>query len=402
MNKHIPKNFRVPGFLAAGISAGIKKKKGEKDLALLHSEGPARAAGVFTTNRVKAAPVLVCLERIRTGSAQSILINSGCANACTGNQGIAHTRRLSKLIASSLNLAPEKVLLASTGVIGQPLPLPRVEKKLPALIASLSPQGLGEAAKAIMTTDTFPKAVIRKERVNGKKITLAGIAKGAGMIAPHMATLLSFVLTDALVSRRALRIALQEATNASFNRITIDGDMSTNDTLLILANGRAANQEIFPATPGHRKFTSLLQEILMDLAQMIVRDGEGATKLVRIQVEGARTTFEAEKVARSVANSPLVKTAFFGEDANWGRILCAAGYSGASIAPGEVNIFFDNVQIVRQGLGTGPVSERRATAVMKKKEFTVRIQLNRGSHRATLYTCDFSYDYVRINAAYRS
>ncbi len=402
MKRHIPKDFRVPGFLAAGISAGIKKKKGEKDLALLHSEGPARAAGVFTTNRVKAAPVVVSMEHIRTGSAQSILINSGCANACTGNRGIAHARRLSERIASSLNLAPEKILLASTGVIGQPLPLPRVEKKLPSLIASLSPQGLGEAAKAIMTTDTFPKAAILKERVNGKKITLAGIAKGAGMIAPHMATLLSFVLTDALVSRRALRLALLEATKASFNRITVDGDMSTNDTLLILANGRAENREISPATPAHRKFTSLLQEILLELAKMIVRDGEGATKLVRIQVEGARTPSEAEKVARSVANSPLVKTAFFGEDANWGRILCAAGYSGASITPGKVNIFFDHVQIVHQGLGKGPGSERQATAVMRQKEFTVRIRLNRGSHRASLYTCDFSYDYVRINAAYRS
>ena len=402
MNRQVPKDFRVPGFLAAGISSGIKKKKEEKDLALLHSEGPARAAGVFTTNRVKAAPVLVSMERIRTGSAQTILINSGCANACTGKRGIAHARRLSERVSTLLNLPPEKILLASTGVIGQLLPLPRVEKKIPSLIASLSPQGLGEAAKAIMTTDTFPKAAIRKEWVNGKKITLAGIAKGAGMIAPHMATLLSFVLTDALVSRRALRLALLEATNATFNRITVDGDMSTNDTLLILANGRAENREISPATPAHRKFISLLQEILMDLAKMIVRDGEGATKLVRIQVEGARTASEAEKVARSVANSPLVKTAFFGEDANWGRILCAAGYSGASIAPGKVNIFFDRAQIVHQGLGTGPRSERQATRVMKQKEFTIRIQLNLGSHRASLYTCDFSYDYVRINAAYRS
>jgi glutamate N-acetyltransferase/amino-acid N-acetyltransferase len=402
MNKHIPKDFRVPGFLAAGISAGIKKKKGERDLALLHSEGPARAAGVFTTNRVKAAPVLLSMERIRTGSARSVLINSGCANACTGNQGVAQARRLSARLASSLHLAPARILLASTGVIGQPLPLPKIEKKLPALIASLSRQGLGEAAQAIMTTDTFPKAALLKERVNGRKITLAGMAKGAGMIAPHMATLLCFVLTDALVSRRALRLALREATNASLNRITVDGDMSTNDTLLILANGRAENAEIFPSTPGYRKFTSLLQELLTDLAKMIVRDGEGATKLVRIQIEGARTTGEAEKVARAVANSPLVKTAFFGEDANWGRILCAAGYSGAPIVPEKVNIFFDDVPIVHQGLGTGPGRERRATAIMKKKEFTVRIQLNRGSYGSSLYTCDFSYDYVRINAAYRS
>ena len=402
MNKPIPKNFWVPGFLAAGISAGIKKKKGERDLALLHSEGPARAAGVFTTNRVKAAPVLVTMERIRTGSARSILINSGCANACTGDRGVAHARRLSERLASSLHLAPERILLASTGVIGQPLPMPKIEKNLPALIGSLSRKGLGDAAQAIMTTDTFPKAVLLNERVNGKKITLAGIAKGAGMIAPHMATLLCFVLTDALVSRRALRLALLQATNASLNRITVDGDMSTNDTLLVLANGRAENAEIFPSTPGHRRFTSLLQAILTDLAKMIVRDGEGATKLVRIQVEGARTTAEAEKVARAVANSPLVKTAFFGEDANWGRILCAAGYSGAPIAPEKVNIFFDDVPIVRRGLGTGLRRERQATAIMKKKEFTVRIRLNRGSRRASLYTCDFSTDYVRINAAYRS
>jgi glutamate N-acetyltransferase/amino-acid N-acetyltransferase len=402
MNQHIPRDFRVPGFLAAGISAGLKKHKEEKDLALLYSKCPARAAGVFTTNRVKAASVLVSSERIRKGIAQSILINSGCANACTGKRGLVDARRLSQRIASSLNLAPEMVLLASTGVIGQPLPMPKIEKKIPPLVSSLSPRGLGDAAKAIMTTDTFPKAAILQERVNGKRITFGGIAKGAGMIAPHMATLLSFVLTDALVSRRALRLALLEGTKASFNRITVDGDMSTNDTLLILANGRAENPEIFPDTPAHRKFTALLQEILITLAKMIVRDGEGATKLVRIQVEGARTPSEAEKVARAVANSSLVKTAFFGEDANWGRILCAAGYSGAPVAPEKVNIFFNDVEIVHQGLGTGPRKEAQATAVMKKKDFTVRIGLNRGSHQASVFTCDFSYDYVRINAAYRS
>ncbi|MBU1207718.1 MAG: bifunctional glutamate N-acetyltransferase/amino-acid acetyltransferase ArgJ [Proteobacteria bacterium] len=401
MNKDIPPDFKVPGFVAAGISAGIKKNR-EKDLALIYSAVPSVAAGVFTTNRVKAAPVLLSMERIKAGRARAILINSGSANACTGKQGLTDGRRLSRLIASSLKTSPGNVLLASTGVIGKPLPMHLIEENLPCLLSSLTPDGLGDAARAIVTTDTFPKAVILRQQVNGREITLAGIAKGAGMISPQMATLLSFVVTDASISLKALRQSLKEGVQESFNRVIVDGDMSTNDTLLILANGEARNREIIFGTPGYKKFAFFLHELLFSLAQKIASDGEGATKLVAIAVEGARTASEAERVARAVATSPLVKTAFFGEDANWGRILCATGYSGAPIDPNKIDVYFDNVAIVRRGQGAGPATEEQATAVMKKKEYTVRINLNRGKKKTSFFTTDFSLDYVKINASYRS
>ena len=401
MTEHIPPDFHVPGFLAAGIAAGIKKTQ-MKDFALIYSEVPAVAAGVFTTNRVKAAPVLISRERVRSGKGRAILVNSGCANACTGKKGIGDGQHLSRLLASSLKIDPREVFLASTGVIGKPLPLDIMEERLPSLVASLSYEGLADAAEAIMTTDTKPKAVISRGRVNGEEVTLAGIAKGAGMISPRMATLLVFILTDGDISAGALRKALKEGVGESFNRITVDGDMSTNDTLLILANGQAGNRRILPATPGFKRFSALLRELLLALAKKTVADGEGVTKVVRILVERARTASEAEKVARAVANSPLVKTAFFGEDANWGRILCAAGYSGALLDPDKVDIFFDDVQVVRKGQGMGPEKEDPATAVMKKGEYTVRINLHRGKKGTFLFTTDFSFDYVKINASYRS
>jgi glutamate N-acetyltransferase/amino-acid N-acetyltransferase len=401
MNEDIPPDFRVPGFLAAGLAAGIKKTEA-KDFALLYSQIPAAAAGVFTTNRVKAAPVLLSREWVKSGKGRAILVNSGCANACTGQKGIRDGQRLSRQIASALKIDPREVFLASTGVIGKPLPLETMEKHIPLLVASLSSGGLADAARAIMTTDTRPKAAVVQGRVNGKEVSLAGIAKGAGMISPKMATLLVFVLTDAAVSAGALRKALKEGVQESFNRITVDGDMSTNDTLLILANGKAGNGRVLPGTTGFKTFSTLLRDLLLTLAKKTVADGEGVTKVVRVLVERARTDSEAEKVARAVANSPLVKTAFFGEDANWGRILCAAGYSGAPIDPEKADIFFDDVQVVRKGQGAGPEKEEPATAVMKKGEYTVRLDLHRGSKKALLYTTDFSFDYVKINASYRS
>jgi glutamate N-acetyltransferase/amino-acid N-acetyltransferase len=399
MGGPIPPNFQVPGFLAAGISAGLKKNR-QRDLALIYSEVPAVAAGVFTTNRVKAAPVLLSMERVKSGTARALLANSGSANACTGWQGLRDGRRLSGLIASSLRIDPSSVLLASTGVIGKPLPMPTIEKNLPRLLASLSSTGLADAARAIMTTDTFPKAVISRGRVNGREIAIAGMAKGAGMINPKMATLLSFAFTDASISPRALRQSLSGGVRKSFNRITVDGDTSTNDTLLILANGQAGNREILSRTAGYEKFSDLLHELLFSLAKMIARDGEGATKLVEIAVAGARTTSEAEQVARAIAYSPLVKTALFGEDTNWGRIICAAGYSGVAIDPDKIDIFFDDVPIARRGTGQG--NEGRATLVMKKREYKVRLNLRRGTKTASIFTTDLSYDYVRINASYRS
>ncbi len=401
MANPIPPDFRVPGFMASGIATGIKKNRA-KDFALLYSEIPAVAAGVFTTNRVKAAPVLVSKERVKSGEARAILANSGCANACTGTRGIMDARQLSRLIASSLKIEPESVLLASTGVIGKPLPMKVIEKGIPTLVASLSPRGLGDAALAIMTTDTLPKAVITRGKVNGREITIAGFAKGAGMISPRMATLLVFVLTDAAISPGALRKALREGAQGSFNRITVDGDMSTNDTLLVLANGKAGNREITSATPGFKQFSFFLNDLLYSLARKVAQDGEGVTKVVKIVVEKARTLSEAEKVARAVANSPLVKTAFFGEDANWGRILCAAGYSGAPIDPEKVDIYFDGVNVVCRGQGTGLEKEKQATSVMKKREYTVRLNLRRGTQSTFLLTTDFSFNYVKINASYRS
>jgi glutamate N-acetyltransferase/amino-acid N-acetyltransferase len=401
MTDPMPPDFRVPGFLAAGVAAGIKKNQA-KDLALIYSETPAAAAGVFTANRVKAAPVLVSAERVRSGSARAILANSGCANACTGKKGVADAGQLSRSVGSLLKINPATVLLASTGVIGKPLPMDLMEKGIPHLVSSLSPDGLGDAARAIMTTDTVAKAVIAREKVYGKEITVAGMAKGAGMISPRMATLLVFVLTDAAISSGALQKALRQGVEGSFNRVTVDGDMSTNDTLLALAGGKAGNREITPLSSSFRDFSFLLSDLLFNLARKVAADGEGATKLVKIVVEKARTSAEAEKVARAVANSPLVKTAFFGEDANWGRILCAAGYSGANIDPGRVDIYFDDVNIVRRGLGTGQEREDLATSVMKKREYTVRIDLHRGTKSTFLLTTDFSIEYVKINASYRS
>jgi len=397
----IPPDFRVPGFLASGIAAGIKKNQA-KDLALIYSEVPATAAGVFTTNRAKAAPVLVSADRVRSGVARAIVANSGCANSCTGQKGLADVLQLSRSIASPLKIRPATVLVASTGVIGKPLPMDVMEKGIPLLVSSLSPDGLPDAAQAIMTTDTVAKAAISRGNVHGKEITVAGMAKGAGMISPKMATLLVFVLTDAAISKSALQKALQQGVEGSFNRITVDGDMSTNDTLLVLANGKAGNPEIAPVSRAFRDFSLLLNDLLFALARKVAADGEGATKLVKIMVEGAKTLSDAQKVARAVANSPLVKTAFFGEDANWGRILCAAGYSGAAIDPGRVDIDFDDVAVVRRGLGSGPGQEEPATSVMKKQEYTVRINLNQGTRSTFLLTTDISIDYVKINGSYRS
>lgn len=401
MAKYFPAHFQVPGFLAAGIAAGIKKN-GNPDLALIYAPHPAVAAGVFTTNRVKAAPVILSKERLKGGYAQAVLINSGCANACTGLRGLKDAQELAKSVSALLKIDPTKVLLASTGVIGRPLPVTQIKKKLPLLISALSADGLAEVARAIVTTDTFPKAEKVKGKVNGQEITLAGIAKGAGMISPQMATMLSFVLTDAWISPRALKKCLQEQVKETFNLVIIDGDMSTNDTVLVLANGQAQNKMIEPNTTGYKKFSELLRQILYALAEKIARDGEGATKLVKITVEGARSVAEAQKVARTVACSPLVKTAFFGADANWGRIMCAAGYAGVNIDPNKIDIFFDKVQIVGRGQGKGSVAEKKATEIMKKKEYEVRLNLHQGRERAFVLTTDLSYDYVKINAAYRT
>lgn len=355
---------------------------------------------MFTTNKVVAAPVVVSQPRVRAGLCQAVLVNSGNANACTGEQGLQDALRCGALTAQALGIAEELVTVSSTGVIGLPLPMEKFERHLPGLAADLAPNGATQSAEAIMTTDAFPK--ISAVQVASGGYTLLGIAKGAGMIHPNMATMLAFVMTDAAVDPAVLDASLRSGVDRSFNSITVDRDTSTNDMVLLLANGQAGNGEIRPGTPEAAEFANQLQQVLLDLAKMIVRDGEGATKLVRIHVRGARSDADARLAACSVATSNLVKTAFFGEDANWGRIIAAVGYSGADVDPNKVAIRFGEVPVVENGIGTGKELEAQATEVLKTPEFTVTIDLHLGEGTADYYTSDLTYDYVRINGSYRS
>lgn len=394
--------FAVPkGFKASAYSAGIKKS-GKLDLALICADKPVECAGVFTTNKVAAAPVRITSSRMRQGLCQAILVNSGNANACTGDQGLQDARRCSELVAETLDIAPELVAVSSTGVIGVPLPMHCFEEHVPSLCRTLSHDQFDGVAKAMMTTDAFPKICSRTINVEGREVRLLGLAKGAGMIHPDMATMLAFVVTDAVLADGVLDGALRQAVDGSFNRITVDRDTSTNDMVLLLASGEAENLEIGEGSSGLGQFCGALNEILLELAKMITRDGEGATKLVRIQIDGAASDDDALAAARSVATSQLVKTAFFGEDANWGRIIAAVGYSGADVDPDLVSIMFDDVAMVDKGLGLGTEQEAKASEIMKKPEFTVTVDLGLGGGRAYYYTSDLTYDYVKINADYRS
>lgn len=391
--------FQCLGFQAAGVAAGLKKN-GQNDLGLIVSQVPATAAGVFTQNRVQAAPVVLDRERIKTGVCQAILVNSGNANCCTGEQGMLDAREMAGLAASALDIAEESVLVASTGVIGQPLPVDKIQKALPALVQSLREDGFMLLAEAIMTTDTVPKVVSRKGNLDGKVFTITGTAKGAGMIAPSMATMLCFVCTDVGADADQLHHCLYASVQQSFNRITIDGDTSTNDTALILANGLsgAAIQN-----PAHLAvFQDLLSDVLVTIAKMLVKDGEGATKLVEICVRGADTDKDARKIADTVAGSNLVKTAIFGEDANWGRILAAAGRAGVVFDPERMDILFNDVLMFSQGSGRGVAVEDEVTKVLRLSEFIITIDLHSGQCQSSVWTCDFSVEYVRINADYRS
>ena len=391
----------VKGFKFAARAAGLKKS-GKLDLGLIVSAVPAVSAGVFTTNKVVAAPVLVTAPRVRSGRCQAILVNSGNANACTGQAGLDDARACGALAARALGLAEELVAVSSTGVIGQPLAMECFTREIPQLVEDLDETAAPQVATAIMTTDSFPKLAAARGRAGDADYTLLAVAKGAGMIHPNMATMLAFVLTDAQVAPEFLDQALRRAVDGSFNSITVDRDTSTNDMVVALANGMAQTPEIVAGTPAAEEFQHLLDEILLDLAKMIVRDGEGATKLVRIHLQGARDVAQARQAACSVATSSLVKTAFFGEDANWGRIIAAVGYSGAEVDPERVEIRFDQVPVVRDGLGTGKELELQATAVLKQAEFTVTVDLHLGDGCADYYTSDLTYDYVKINAAYRT
>jgi len=390
----------VPGFSAAGLAAGIKKQGG-LDLALITAAEPVAAAGVFTTNRVKAAPVLLCRERLRRGTAQAILVNSGNANACTGPQGHKHARDLTREVARLLKISEASVLPASTGVIGQPLPAERMIAALPDLVNHQRPQGLSEVAVAIMTTDTRPKTAFIQESLWGRQITLAGMAKGAGMIHPDMATLLSFVFTDAAISAPVLKKLLVQAVNKSFNRVSIDGDTSTNDTVLIMASGRAGHQPLTDLTQA-APFGELLDRLLADLAQQIVADGEGVRRVYRVVVQGAASARNARQAAATIATSPLVKTAMAGADVNWGRIMAALGRSGARFDPEQVSISFGPHLVVADGRGQGDAVEVKARELILAGPFTVTVDLKAGNYQDFYDTCDLTEEYIRINASYRS
>lgn len=388
-----------PGFKAAGVASGLKKK-GQKDLGLIYSQVPAAVAALFTKNRVKAAPVLLDMELIKSGVCQAIIVNSGNANCCTGERGMRDAKTMTRLAASELGISSDLVFVASTGVIGAPLPIEKIKTSVHDLVESLQPEGIHDLARSIMTTDTVPKIVSAQGVVEGKTFTVTGVAKGAGMIRPDMATMLCFVCTDAGASPDILKETLVKAADGSFNRITIDGDTSTNDTVMIMANGLSG--AVIQSAVHKNIFQKILDEIFLDLAKQLVKDGEGVTKLVEIKVRGAVSDSDARNIADTVAHSPLVKTSFFGEDANWGRIVAAVGRANAEIDPEKIDVYFDNVQMVKAGIGCGKAAEADATKVLCKLEFVVTIDLNMGRGSDLMYTCDFSVDYVRINADYRS
>jgi glutamate N-acetyltransferase/amino-acid N-acetyltransferase len=387
------------GFKAAGVASGLKKDSG-KDLGLIYSTVPATAAGVFTKNLVQAAPVLLDRDRIKSGKCQAVIVNSGNANCCTGDQGMRDARAMARYAASGLEISEDSVLVASTGVIGQPFDIGKIEAAMPDLIKAIVPEGLNDFAKAIMTTDTVPKLVTRQGTIQGVPYTVTGVAKGSGMIRPDMATMLCFVVSDIKIAHDLLTEALLAATDKSFNKITVDGDTSTNDTILVLANGLSGATV---KNPVHQEsFQTVLNEVLINLAKMVVKDGEGATKFVEIIVRGARTNEDAYQISDTISHSNLVKTALFGEDANWGRIIAAAGRAGVNIDPYKIDIFFDNVIIAKDGMWCGEKAEEEAVKILKKAEFTISVDLNMGPGSASIFTCDFSIDYVKINADYRS
>ena len=395
----IPGGVTSPrGYRAAAVMAGIKAAR--NDVALICAAAPAAVAGVFTTNRIKAAPVKLCQGRVKSGRAQAIIVNSGNANACTGPQGIEDARTTAQLTAQALGMAEDLVLVCSTGTIGVPLPMDKVRPAIPRAAAALSDTGGDAAAKAIMTTDTVDKQIAARLKVDGRIVTIGGMAKGAGMIEPNMATLLVFLTTDAAVAPESLQRALKAAADGSFNRISVDGDQSTNDTALLLANGAAGHAPLNEKHPDWLAFCEALNEVTRALALKIVGDGEGATKLVTVAVRGAASDEDARKAARAVSNSLLVKTSWFGEDPNWGRVIDAVGYSGAEVTEERVDIRYDDVPAIRGGRVSGASSFDQLKQVISKKAFTITIDLNLGAGSHTMYTCDCSYEYVKINGSY--
>lgn len=388
----------VAGFSFSTGLARIKKRSGT-DIGLIVADRPCVAAGVFTKNRVQAAPVMLCRERLRTGTAQAIIVNSGNANACTGPGGMRDAREICIRVAAELGIHQHFVLPASTGVIGVPLPVAKIMKTIPRLVRHASPAAAPAIARAIMTTDTFPKIVALTDTIAGKPVKLLGIAKGAGMIMPDMATMLAFILTDAALPAGLLRKLLRQHVAATFNSITVDGDMSTNDSLIVLASGASSVQVTGANTAAGKVFVQLLHDVMLQLARMIVQDGEGATKLITIHVVHARSAADAKKAAMAVANSCLVKTAFFGQDFNWGRIMAALGRSGAVLSMDRIDICFNRIRAVCNGQGVKNVAPR-IRKVLAGRDIEVDIDLKQGTYHSRVMTCDLSCDYVKINADY--
>lgn len=389
------REMKVPdGFKASAVSSGIKAQG--LDLALILSEVPCKAVGLFTSNRVKAAPVLYSRSLLRRGREfRAILANSGCANACTGEEGLEDAKTMASLVEEALGLGKHQVLVASTGVIGRRLPLEKVREAIPALIEGLSRDAFEAAARAIMTTDTRPKLVwaeVKTPRVTG---TILGMAKGAGMIKPELATMLCFILTDLGGAYEDLRACLKEVVSQTFNAITVDGEQSTNDTVFLLANGLKG--EIGLQDLG--AFKNALFEVADGLARMIVSDGEGASLFVEVKIRGARDSREAKKAAMRIANSPLVKTALFGKDPNWGRIVAALGDAGVPLNPKKISVWINGIQVASKGKGTG-ISPQALREAMITPSVTIEVDMGRGQGEFRVYTCDFTYDYVRINAEY--
>ena len=392
------------GFVAGGIHCGIRKNKSKPDLAMIYSEKPCAAAAVYTQNLVKGAPILVTRKNIADGAAKAVICNSGNANTCNAD-GVEKAQAMCDLAAQALGIEPQDVVVASTGVIGQVLPMEPIQAGIPELVKSLSSQGSHAAATAIMTTDTLPKEAAAEVEIGGKTVKVGGISKGSGMIHPNMATMLCFATTDCAISPAMLDKAIHQVTEKTFNMISIDGDTSTNDTFAILANGAAGNPEITAPGPDYDAFVQALEAVCRTLSKLMAGDGEGATKLLICQVDGAATLDMARTVAKSVICSTLFKAAMFGADANWGRVLCAIGYSGAAVDVDKIDVSFRSakgqVDVCQKGAGI-PFSEEEASLVLGEGEIEILIHLHMGQESTQAYGCDLTYDYVKINGDYRT
>ncbi|MDK2827469.1 MAG: glutamate N-acetyltransferase / amino-acid N-acetyltransferase [Clostridium butyricum] len=404
--KYIDGGVTAPkGFLASGIYCGIKQGSVKKDLALIYSEVPAKASGMFTKNKVKGAPIYICKDHLSNKKAQAIIINSGNANTCTGDDGLSKAKKMTALQAKALNLKADDILVASTGVIGVPLNIDAIKDGIPLLTEKLSKSGNQDAASAIMTTDTFMKELAAEFYIGDTKVTLGTMAKGSGMIEPNMGTMLSFITTDISISPQLLDEALKSTVTITYNRVSVDGDTSTNDSIFILANGQANNPTITEKDENYYTFVNVLKEINTIMAKNIAKDGEGATKLLECQVIGAANEKDAVLFGKSVINSSLVKTAMFGSDANWGRILCALGYANVDFDPEKVDVSFEScageIEVCKNGSSVA-FDEDKAKKVLDQKEIIIKINLSQGECTAYVWGCDLSYEYVKINGDYRS